>query len=99
LVIQKFLKLFDRCVAGLHALGCLAVDVPGSSAGVAFGAGWDEVVEAVVSASVELNEVVGLSCFGFAAPVAVGVTGQDGSPVALVLGVFVSGHLWKSSLS
>jgi hypothetical protein len=99
LVIQKLFGLLDRCVALLDSVGGLAVDVPGSSTGVAFGAGWDEVVEAVVSASVELDEVVGLGCFGFAAPVAVGVTGQDGSPVALVFGVFVSGHLWISSLS
>jgi hypothetical protein len=53
----------------------------------------------VVATSVELDEVVGLGCFGFAAPVAVGVTGQDGSPVPLVLGVFVTSHLWISSLS
>jgi hypothetical protein len=99
LVIQKLFGLVDRCVAGLDALCCLAVDVSGSSRCVAFGARGHKIVEAVVTASVELDEVVGLGCFGFAAPVAVRVAGQDGSPVSLVLGVFVSGHLWKSSLS
>jgi hypothetical protein len=73
-------------------LGCLAVDVACSSAGVAFGAGGDEVVEAVVAALVEFDEVVGLGGFGCSAPVAVGVACEDGSPVALVFGVFVSGH-------
>jgi hypothetical protein len=53
----------------------------------------------VVTAAVKLDEVVGLGCFGFAAPVAIGVTGQNGSPVPLVFGVLVSGHLWKSSFS
>jgi hypothetical protein len=50
--------------------GCLVV---GASAGVAFFAGWDQVVDGVVAAAVDLDEVVGFGCGSAFAPMAEGL--------------------------
>jgi hypothetical protein len=50
--------------------GCFVV---GASAGVAFFASGDEVVDGVVAATVDLDEVVGLGCGSAFAPMAQGL--------------------------